>query len=144
MIPNLKLSCYLAAIPKGFRLITCTLRTGSPHNSPQNKQVQSTKRNAAMGRYDDLRRMREAKFAATAPVTKPVIKLPEGVTKGAAKPPTIDIVTKPKTGHPLLGDQPMSAAQRMRRYRAKLTAPQATALSNVGQFVGTAADRAKS
>jgi hypothetical protein len=73
-----------------------------------------------MSRYDDLPRMREARFAAQktfvekppAAVTKPVTK-PNSVTKPAD-------VTKPnKGGRPLQGDKPMTAAERMRRYRAR-------------------------
>jgi hypothetical protein len=72
-----------------------------------------------MSRYDDLRRMREARFAAPktfvekppATVTKPVTK-PNSVTKPAD-------VTKPQGGRPLLGDKPMTAAERMRRYRQR-------------------------
>jgi hypothetical protein len=77
-----------------------------------------------MSRYDDLRRMREAKFAAPQPVTKPPINT---VTKpiSVTKPAT---VTKPKSGRPLLGDRPMTAAERMRRYRAKLRATTASSL----------------
>ena len=76
---------------------------------------------ADMSRYDDLRRMREARFAAPktfvekppATVTKPVTK-PNSVTKPAD-------VTKPnKGGRPTIGDKPMTAAERMRRYRARL------------------------
>jgi hypothetical protein len=79
-----------------------------------------------MSRYDDLPRMREARFAtaktfvekppatvAKPDVTKPVTK-PNSVTKPAD-------VTKPnKGGRPSIGDKPMTAAERMRRYRARL------------------------
>jgi hypothetical protein len=69
-----------------------------------------------MSRYDDLRRMREAKFARQqntvpvrqSPVTKP---LANSVTKPIG-------VTKPKGGRSTIGDKPMTAAERMRRYRA--------------------------
>jgi hypothetical protein len=92
-----------------------------------------------MSRYN-FRQMREAKFAAAkttaqnpiadatkgneTPVTKIEVTKPVTVTK-------IDIVTKldavtkiPVTkigrGRPRLGDNPMTAAERMRRYRARL------------------------
>jgi hypothetical protein len=67
---------------------------------------------AAMSRYDDLRRMREAKFARQqnavpvrqSPVTKPPVN-------SVTKPPS---VTKPKGGRPTIGDKPMTAAERMK------------------------------
>jgi hypothetical protein len=64
---------------------------------------------------DDLRRMREAKFAA-----KPVTKNQEAVTKNAPvtiNPPIPDI-TKPKRGRPPTG-KAMSGAERTRRYRQR-------------------------
>jgi hypothetical protein len=74
-----------------------------------------------MSRYDDLRRMREAKFATTAAnhdhgslardEATPVTKAPEI--------PVTKITSVTKRGRPPLGDKPMSAAERMRRYRAK-------------------------
>jgi hypothetical protein len=101
-----------------------------------------------MTRYNDLRQMREAKFAAAkttaqnpianamksneTPVTKIEVTKPFTVTK-------IDIVTKldavtkiPVTkigrGRPRLGDKPMTAAERMRRYRQRLRATTASSL----------------
>jgi hypothetical protein len=64
-----------------------------------------------MSRYDDLRQMREAKFATpiTKPVTKPPATKPPDATKDATKP----------TGRPLLGDRPMTSTERSRRYRAR-------------------------
>jgi hypothetical protein len=103
-----------------------------------------------MSRYDDLRRMREAEFAAAKTiaekrpdsvtkieVTKPVTKI-DSVTKIEVSIPVtkidsvtkIDVVTKiPVTkigrGRPRLGDKPMTPAERMRRYRSR-KASQAT------------------
>jgi hypothetical protein len=67
-------------------------------------------------RYDDLRQMREAKFAT--PITKPVTKTP------ATKPPVADATKPPNatkpTGRPLLGARPMTSTERSRRrYRAR-------------------------
>jgi hypothetical protein len=70
-----------------------------------------------MSRHEDLRRMREAKFTREqnavpvrqSPITKP---FPNSVTKPSS-------VTKPKDGRPTIGDKPMTAAERMRRYRAR-------------------------
>jgi hypothetical protein len=88
-----------------------------------------------MSRYDDLRKMREARFAAKGePVTKTpahTVTKPISVTKLASVTKPIDAVTKPKAGRggrPRLGDKPMSAAERMRRYRAKLRATTASSL----------------
>jgi hypothetical protein len=77
-----------------------------------------------MGRNDDLRRMPEAKFAAKvpspvrqdvrqSPVTKPPVTKPVSVTKLA------DVMKPNKGGRPAIGDRPMTAAERMRRYRAR-------------------------
>ena len=68
--------------------------------------------------------MKQAETEKTSPsVTKkakiPVTKNQPSVTKiavdGVTKIPT---VTKTKRGRPRLGDKPMTAAERMRRYRA--------------------------
>jgi hypothetical protein len=73
-----------------------------------------------MSRYDDLRRMREAKLAAKTATPQPVTKPPaNSVTKPPNTKPNVD-VTKPKGGRPTIGDKPMTAAERMRRYRARL------------------------
>jgi hypothetical protein len=88
-----------------------------------------------MSRYPDLRKMREAKFATKAVTENPVTKFPEiPVTNDVTKTPAVNLetvtdpfsvtkptdVTKPKTGRPLIGDKPMSPAERMRRYRQRL------------------------
>ncbi len=86
-----------------------------------------------MSRYDDLRKMREAKFAAAKPIAE---KLPASVTKIEVTKPvtkidsvmTLDTVTKiPVTkigrGRPRLGDKPMTPAERMRRYRQRKASP---------------------
>jgi hypothetical protein len=68
-------------------------------------------------RHADLRRMREAEFAAkvASPVSQDVKQSP--VTKLVTKPTD---VTKPnKGGRPAIGARPMTAAERMRRYRAR-------------------------
>jgi hypothetical protein len=59
-------------------------------------------------RFDDLRAMREAKWKYTQETAEPVTKTP---------------VTK-RRGRPRIGDKPMTAAERMRRYR-QLKTPQA-------------------
>jgi hypothetical protein len=71
----------------------------------------------------DQRQLRQAPLAVarealrqaegvTKPVTKTVTKNQPSVTKT----PT---VTKTRRGRPRLGDKPMTAAERMRRYRAR-------------------------
>jgi hypothetical protein len=90
-----------------------------------------------MSRYDDLRRMREAKFARQAKPAKAVtlydlLSSYADVAKQAVANPPIDTVTKAisvtkstdvtkpnKGGRPLLGDHPMTPAERMRRYRQR-------------------------
>jgi hypothetical protein len=64
-----------------------------------------------MSRYDDLRRMREAKFARI-PATSPKTTEP-----AKQEPVTKNPITKKRTGRPPLGDKPMTPAERMRRYR---------------------------
>src|SRR5262245_48098481 len=74
-------------------------------------------------RYDDLRRMREAKFARTRattpaePVTKPVTKIDANSVTKIESVTKSDAVTKKRKGRPPLGDKPMTPAERMRRYR---------------------------
>jgi hypothetical protein len=87
-----------------------------------------------MSRYDDLRRMREVRFAAaktfvekppatvTKPDTKPVTNPPEPPVTKPISVTKLDTVTKPKGGRPRLGDKPMTPAERMRRYRARIKA----------------------
>jgi hypothetical protein len=72
-----------------------------------------------MTRYDDLRRMREAKFKAQSipkPVTINVTENPPPKPVTINTPP-ISVTTKPR-GRPKTG-KAMSGAERTRRYRAK-------------------------
>jgi hypothetical protein len=77
----------------------------------------------AMGKDERLQQacdgLRQAESVTKKPEI-PVTKIQPGVTKAAVdsvtKTPT---VTKTKRGRPRLGDKPMSAAERMRRYRAR-------------------------
>jgi hypothetical protein len=91
-----------------------------------------------MSRYDDLRRMREAKFASQQ-ATK---VLSTDATKVAAIPATksnnatkVSDATKVKMGRPLISDHPMTNTERSRRYRANkkaahtLADPQGTTTS---------------
>jgi hypothetical protein len=68
-----------------------------------------------MSRYDDLRRMREAKLATPKPVTKNPEPVTENVTVNTPIP-----VTR-KRGRPPTG-KAMSGAERTRRYRQRKTA----------------------
>ena len=58
-------------------------------------------------------------------ITKPITENQDTVTKSTAETVTkpvsvtkVDAVTKPKNGRPLIGDKPMTAAERMRQNRA--------------------------
>jgi len=71
-----------------------------------------------MSRYDDLRRMREARFA-----TKPVTEKPKPVTENVTLNTPVTVITPvPKgrpRGRPSTGNA-LSGAERTRRYRARL------------------------
>jgi hypothetical protein len=69
-----------------------------------------------MSRYDDLRRMREVRFAAAKTFFE---KPPATVTKPIAVTKPADVTKPNKGGRPRLGDKPMTAAERMRRYRQR-------------------------
>jgi hypothetical protein len=77
-----------------------------------------------MSRYDDLRRMREARFAIKAAAPDETLRKWSrnllrnlSALRSVGKPAD---VTKPnKGGRPSIGDKPMTAAERMRRYRER-------------------------
>jgi hypothetical protein len=73
-----------------------------------------------MSRYDDLRRMREAKFAS-----QQATKVSDA-TKVAAIPATkSNNATKVKIGRPLISDHPMTNTECSRRHRARQKAAHA-------------------
>jgi len=88
-----------------------------------------------MSRYDDLRRIREAKFAATKAATdKPSVETLRTLITPAQQIPIIDATKTPmqrnatKVGRPLIGDKPMPATERSRRFRERHSTTQPSSL----------------
>ena len=84
-----------------------------------------------MNRYDGLRRMREAKFAAkTTPptVTKKVTENQPVTVNPVTTNTPIPVTPKLKRGRPKTG-KALSGAERTRRYRARRKAAHATTLT---------------
>jgi hypothetical protein len=88
------------------RCIVCNTRHWSTQPCPAMADVIADERKQlARKTLDSVTKPPPASVPVTNPVTKPLNVTP---------------VTKPKGGRPLLGDKPMTAAERMRKYRQRL------------------------
>jgi len=92
-------------------------------------RVFSYKGTADMNRYDGLRRMREAKFAAktTPPTVTKKVTENTYVNRATTNPP-ISVTQKLNRGRQKTG-KALPGAERTRRYRARRKAAHATALT---------------